>query len=1442
MNFLYSFILTSILEITGIYSQCTVFRNTEFQVMGQDCKCSDYKKHGVGWRCPIGTTTGCFCKSGYFRSWSWDCIRGSQCFGGETDDQEKPKKRKGGKSSKRKCQKNEVWADCGNRCTELCRNAGKNNCPQNKCEQTCVCKDSYFRDEEGDCVPFSKCGVKFPATTPSTIKDCPVGEKYRKCDRRCAENCHKSESSTSKCEKEKCVSGCFCKNGYKRNSKGTCVPSKECRTVGGTCTKHESFQICGNPCVDLCIPPRECPVVCKPGCYCKSGYFRNTENKKCVVDNKENWSKIGKLITKKLGRQCPEIPKSATPKPRTKDQCSKNEYYKQCGTKCGESCAAQKMEGGYVCPRRKICVRGCFCNPGYYRNTKGKCVPEAECDEKKPKKSPKKCKKTEEYKECGNPCVELCNPPTICPYECESGCYCKKEYYRNKKGKCVPLNKCPELDEPESDGPKTCPAKQKYSECRKNCIQHCYELTEKMVCPRRKVCLNGCFCEDGELKSSTGLCLPANKCPKPTDPVKPNSKKPNDGDDPIKSCSKNEEYFACGDYCIELCDPPAKCPRKCKKGCFCSRGFLRNKKGKCIPENKCPNKLSEPKNKEPKECKKENEVFMKCGSSCGEKCSDQAEHVMCPMREKCEVGCFCRGGFFRNDKNKCVPIGKCTPKVPKWSPKSTTPKNDDDDDKCPANEHFNDCGDHCIELCQPPDSCENQCEKGCFCDTGFYRAKAKGPCIPEKKCPNSDEPPEDDGPVIKFKIKFKCEDGEIYKECGTRCGEPCNNLFKSVTCPKKGLCVTGCYCKIGMHRNNKGKCVLPSQCPDDRPPPSVEPKCSDNEVFNKCGDRCKQSCDHQTLKTTCPPNKCSAGCFCVDGYFKDSFGNCVKLEDCPKPFDFGKPFKITCDNNEIFTDCGKRCGQTCRELNEKVECNKIRSCVAGCFCKKGLIRNNDGKCIQPTDCPKPKTNSKMTPKCEDNEEYSKCNTRCAQGCDDIGRKVDCPKDSHCVSGCFCKEGYFRNEQGDCVPESDCPVVGPPEGLPRKIDCGSNEQYNECGTRCGQGCEDLGRGVTCPQRRICISGCFCTNGFFRDDEGNCVPMLDCPNISPVKRPPPTCDANEQYRECGQRCGQSCDDNLDKCPKKQACVSGCFCTGNYRRDQNGVCVKECPKRPSTELDPASVKCGKNEHYSECGTRCGQGCEDLSHAIECPKNRMCASGCFCDHGYYRNELGDCVPESKCPSVPVNQKPQSCGENEVFTDCGTHCGETCDEIGTWVKCPRKRMCIAGCFCRTGFFRDVNDDCVPQRQCSEKKDKKKMKEKTTRKPEKDDEDYKVDDNDGQQTPSDDISEEPETEENTTEGPENTTEAPEENDDSSDNIKKGESTTKAAGDSTNSDDTPTDNKSGKSTPKTTDANDSGDDAADSTTTEGNDSTDANDTKKPGKSKQDIVEGDIESEE
>ncbi|CAG2104857.1 unnamed protein product, partial [Medioppia subpectinata] len=594
----------------------------------------------------------------------------------------------------------------------------------------------------------------------------------------CAERCGVTKCTNA----EKCSAGCFCKSGYGRNIQGVCVPKKDC-SKAGFCAKNEEFDMCGNTCVELCDPPTECAAKCKPGCYCKKpDYFRD-DDKKCVKDGL-------KSKTFKKGVYCPAIDPETTPKPKLQSECKAHEVFKPCGSLCGQSCSSLKKE--FVCPRRKICIKGCFCVEGYYRNKKGKCVPEDECDSADSNKKPKKCKKYEIYKECGNHCADLCTPPAICPYECQSGCFCKDKYFRNKAGESL-------VDHDNGD-PEKCKSPLKRSKCRKNCIQSCAEVTAKMMCPRRKACITGCFCKEGHVKDKDGSCVPEDECPAPSkDPKSPKSAK---DDNEVPDCDDNEEYYPCGDYCIELCKPPESCKRKCKSGCFCKRYFYRNEKGVCVPAEKCPNRMKKsPSDGKvgPNACKKKNEEYSTCGRPKCHSCLELSKHLMCPNRQSCETGCFCRGGFYRTTDGDCVPLSKCIPKVPDFKQlATTTPRSKDAD--CKENEHYEDCGDHCIELCKPPDSCDAQCDKGCFCDKGYYRDKENGDCVPEKRCPDYEEEVTE-SLRVKIKIKLKCEDGEIYSECGTRCGQMCSDLFKSTICPKKGLSVR-CSKKPSLKSNS----------------------------------------------------------------------------------------------------------------------------------------------------------------------------------------------------------------------------------------------------------------------------------------------------------------------------------------------------------------------------------------------------------------------------------------------------------------------------------------------------------------------------------------------------------------------------------------------------------------------------------------------------------------
>ncbi|XP_053677376.1 chymotrypsin-elastase inhibitor ixodidin-like [Anopheles nili] len=60
---------------------------------------------------------------------------------------------------------------------------------------------------------------------------------------------------------------------------------------------------------------------------------------------------------------------------------------------------------------------------------------------------------------------------------------------------------------------------------------------------------------------------------------------------------------------------------------------------------------------------------------------------------------------------------------------------------------------------------------------------------------------------------------------------------------------------------------------------------------------------------------------------------------------------ILCDDpNETYDDCGPFCGdRTCSNMRRNdVKC--VRSCIDGCFCKGGYVRNKANRCIPAYMC------------------------------------------------------------------------------------------------------------------------------------------------------------------------------------------------------------------------------------------------------------------------------------------------------------------------------------------------------------------------------------------------------------------------------------------------------------------------------------------------------------
>lgn len=752
---------------------------------------------------------------------------------------------------------------------------------------------------------------------------------------------------------------------------------------------------------------------------------------------------------------------------------------------------------------------------------------------------------------------------------------------------------------------------------------------------------------------------------------------------------------------------------------------MRNKYGVCIPTEQC-------KDDEPtEEICQENEVFKRTGYDCAN-CRNY-EHVKCPLILR--PSCFCKDGYVRNSKNKCVSIEKCDCDIgSKCGPHEVFQRSGyecatcenyreakcelkqrpgcfcregyvrdrhfkcvpiEKCEVCGANEEFLELGSNCL-TCKNwkyPSECANAPKKpGCYCKENYVRNR-KGECVLKDSC---------DG---KEHHVPKCDDNEQYLPYGWDCD----------VCDGKGdaSCIIrekkGCYCLEGFVRNRYGRCVSKNQCQSD---PSKN--CGKNEIFKQSGIDCLTCQNYQDVEC---PVKNQADCYCIDGHVRNHRGECVPVKQCKK--DDHKH----CGAYELYKPAGYDCA-TC-ENYQYVKCPLLLT--PDCYCINGYVRNKKGRCVSTDKCDNTTTpcgkNEIQKPTGYDcatctNYKYVKCPLileqacYCKSGfvrnskgecvdlntCVDIGEPPqecnvnetycksgnDCktcknPTGANCNEsnkpGCYCSTGYVRDDHGICIKATDCTEVPPPT-------CPDGEVYNNCGTACPDTCEnyqDTGR--VCTEQ--CVKGCFCPEGQVRNSEGKCILPDKCPEQ------PTECPDGEIYKNCGTACPDTCENYQDtdrECTEQ--CVKGCFCPDGKVRNDNGKCV--LPE----ECDDTPTECPTGEVYKECGTACPKTCEnyqDTDHVCI----DLCVKGCFCPDGQVRNEDGKCVFPQEC-----EEPPEECPPGEVYNECGSACPLTCDNY----KNPDRNciaVCVKGCFCPPGKVRNSAGKCVPPKQCDNKCNKK---------------------------------------------------------------------------------------------------------------------------------------------
>lgn len=337
--------------------------------------------------------------------------------------------------------------------------------------------------------------------------------------------------------------------------------------------------------------------------------------------------------------------------------------------------------------------------------------------------------------------------------------------------------------------------------------------------------------------------------------------------------------------------------------------------------------------------------------------------------------------------------------------------------------------------------------------------------------------------------------------------------------------------------------------------PAFPHKCGANAEFLQCGSACVPDCANPESPKLCTL-QCVIGCFCKEGFLKNSMGECVLPQECevhkPKiPMQIPSMSLPTCPDNEEFQECGSACAPTCDNPTPSPICTK--NCVVGCFCKEGHLRNAHGACVPSHQCEAPKTPMLFAyppelTQCKENEMFLRCGSACAPTCAKPHPGPMCTR--QCVVGCFCKPGYLKNEHGVCIAAEKCGVpAADATPMPPQM-CGHNEEYREC-KGCDGTCDKPN--PICP--RICIAGCACKEGHVRSGpNGLCMPKEQCSQkeSSAMTSEIMKCPANEVFRTCGTACPATCDNPHPSPLCTRNCVIGCFCKEGYLRTGNGLCV--------------------------------------------------------------------------------------------------------------------------------------------------------------------------------------------------------------------------------------------------------------------------------------------------
>lgn len=318
--------------------------------------------------------------------------------------------------------------------------------------------------------------------------------------------------------------------------------------------------------------------------------------------------------------------------------------------------------------------------------------------------------------------------------------------------------------------------------------------------------------------------------------------------------------------------------------------------------------------------------------------------------------------------------------------------------------------------------------------------------------------------------------------------------------------------------------------------------CWDYQEVIRYSNRCLmqvRTCDYDPSK----PLNCKRCidppfCWCKEGYFKNSFGQCVLKEDCdndgPEVYEELKPIECKAPNEKLYSVHDPSVNRWCPHLRKNHHSsdtsssssssssgcspNKYTSTVVAntfvycdgstaqhstprrlitlnvCDCMKGFYRNACRQCVELEKC-KRKCSVHLDDPCSDPKAIrQKCHRQCETlTCRHVinHTKPKCRSSEKCQKNvCVCQPGTALNDCNQCVPIKKC-LARTACRCSDKPCIGQFEQprcFNSCNERtCYY--HDIRHLVRCAS--WCTYGCDCINNYWRNSLGECNTYIHCP---------------------------------------------------------------------------------------------------------------------------------------------------------------------------------------------------------------------------------------------------------------------------------------------------------------------------------------------------------------